>query len=216
MERWLIVVAHEDDEAKSAGIIFKERSQKEPLTIVWMTNGEKGRYEEYINISTNKLIELRRNEALESAKLLNAEPIFFNYRDGGVPDPDNESAVNRLVQLIEKMKPSIIITHFYNDPHCDHRNTAKLVERAVKKLSYKIKYLYYEDQPSLDKNYIQNYEPNYFVDISDVVKKCLKIRTLHRTQFPERARDTYLKRFGERGKSIGVEYAMAFLRFRGE
>ena len=30
-EKWLIVAAHEDDEAKAAGLIFKERKEKEPL-----------------------------------------------------------------------------------------------------------------------------------------------------------------------------------------
>jgi mycothiol S-conjugate amidase len=138
--RLLSVHAHPDDEAsKGAALVARYRSEGIGATLVCCTGGEAG---EIINPAMDRpevrsrLAEVRRQELARSASIIGYDRVeLLGYRDSGMPDdpanshPDAfanaplEEAVARLVRIIRRDRPSVILT--YSDdqggyPHPDH------------------------------------------------------------------------------------------------
>lgn len=136
----LTVHAHPDDEAsKGAGTVAKMHDDGVRTVLVTCTGGEEG---DILNPAMDRpevrerLHEVRRDELATAAKIIGYdEVVMLPYRDSGMPDseanarPDAfanaplDEAVGRLVEVIRRERPQVIIT--YNDdqtgyPHPDH------------------------------------------------------------------------------------------------
>jgi mycothiol S-conjugate amidase len=136
----LTVHAHPDDEAsKGAGTVAKYHDQGVRTVLVCCTGGEEG---DILNPAMDRpevrerLHEVRLEELAKSAKVIGYdEVVMLGYRDSGMPDTepnarpeafanaDPEEAIGRLVEVIRRERPQVIIT--YNDdqagyPHPDH------------------------------------------------------------------------------------------------
>jgi len=136
----LSVHAHPDDEAsKGAATVAKAAADGVKTVLVCCTGGEAG---DILNPAMDsedvkaRLGEIRMEELQASVDAIGYEVLeLLGYRDSGMPDsefnkhPDCfamaplEEAVGRLVQLIRKHKPHVILT--YGDdqrgyPHPDH------------------------------------------------------------------------------------------------
>ncbi|NTV29131.1 MAG: PIG-L family deacetylase [Candidatus Omnitrophica bacterium] len=91
---------------------------------------------------------------------------------------DTRFTVNReMIALIEtlcdEIKPDEVYVNFPEDSHQDHRALAKAVISATR---YIPRVLFYEDYTSLDFN------PEIFVDISEVLEEKVEVVKLHRSQ----------------------------------
>ena len=138
--RLLSVHAHPDDEAsKGAGTVARYRSEGVRSVLVCATGGEAG---DILNPALDtpevreRLHEVRMEELARSAEIIGYdEVVMLGYRDSGMPGtPENEDprcfaradldeAVGRLVEIIRRERPQVIIT--YGDdqegyPHPDH------------------------------------------------------------------------------------------------
>ncbi|QXC61448.1 mycothiol conjugate amidase Mca [Aquihabitans sp. G128] len=138
--RLLSVHAHPDDEAsKGAGTVARYHAEGVHSTLVTCTGGEAG---EVLNPAMDRpevqenLFQVRMEELARSVEIIGYdELVLLGYRDSGMPDtPENadarafanaplEEAVGRLVAVIRRNKPQVIIT--YGDdqegyPHPDH------------------------------------------------------------------------------------------------
>ncbi len=138
--RLLSVHAHPDDEAsKGAALVARYRDEGIGATLVCCTGGELG---EILNPAMDRpdvvdnLPAVRLAELATSADLIGYDRIeMLGYRDSGMPDmpenahPENfanaplDEAVGRLVAIIRRDRPQVIIT--YSDdqggyPHPDH------------------------------------------------------------------------------------------------
>lgn len=136
----LTVHAHPDDEAsKGAGTVAKLHDEGVRTVLVTCTGGEEG---DILNPAMDRpevrerLHEVRRDELAAAAKIIGYdEVVLLPYRDSGMPDseanarPDAfanaplDEAVGKLVEVIRRERPQVIIT--YNDdqtgyPHPDH------------------------------------------------------------------------------------------------
>ena len=136
----LNVHAHPDDEAsKGAATVARYCGEGIRNVLVCCTGGEEG---EILNPAMDRpevverLAEVRREELAESAKVIGYdEVIMLGYRDSGMPDSEAnarpeafanapiDESVGRLVAIIRRAKPQVIVT--YNDdqagyPHPDH------------------------------------------------------------------------------------------------
>src|SRR5699024_6207310 len=138
--RLLSVRAHPDDEAsKGAATIARYASEGVRSTLVCCTGGEAGeiltpsmdRPEVNDNLADVRLDELRRSVQIIGFSKLE----MLGYRDSGMPDSEAnrdqrcfaraplEEAVERLVRIIRRERPHVILT--YGDdqqgyPHPDH------------------------------------------------------------------------------------------------
>ena len=136
----LTVHAHPDDEAsKGAPTLAKYHAQGVRTVLVCCTGGEEGDIQnpamDRPEVKEN-LAAVRREELARSAEVIGFdEVVMLGYRDSGMPDSeanqrpesfhqaDLDEAVGRLVEVIRRNRPQVIIT--YNDdqqgyPHPDH------------------------------------------------------------------------------------------------
>lgn len=136
----LTVHAHPDDEAsKGAGTVAKLHDEGVRTVLVTCTGGEEG---DILNPAMDRpevrerLHEVRRDELAAAAKIIGYdEVVLLPYRDSGMPDSEANArpdafanaplaeAVGKLVEVIRRERPQVIIT--YNDdqtgyPHPDH------------------------------------------------------------------------------------------------
>lgn len=123
--RVLAVGAHPDDlEILCAGTLAKFKKNGAKIFMVHLCNGNKGHFE----IPAVPLARMRAQEAKNSAKILQAEclgpvaPDLELYRD--------KPTMDKVIDIVRKTKPDLIITHSPDDYMCDHTVTSQLVVDA--------------------------------------------------------------------------------------
>ena len=136
----LTVHAHPDDESsKGAGTVAKYHAEGVHTVLVCCTGGEAG---DILNPAMDKP-EVKENLHAVRMKELEAataaigydEVVLLGYRDSGMPDSEHNShpdcfaqaeldeAVGRLVEIIRRTRPQVIVTYADNQqgyPHPDH------------------------------------------------------------------------------------------------
>jgi len=222
----LAIGAHPDDvELGCAGTIAKEINKGKKVGIVDLTRGELG---------TRGDANTRDTESNDAAKLLGVEfRENLNFSDCFFAN-DKEHQL-KLVELIRKYRPDIVICNAAQDRHIDHSKAAKLVTDACF-LSGLIKIETTFDSISQNPwrpvnvyHYIQwnNNEPNFVVDISDFIKNKLDAVMCYKSQFynPNDSSEVtpistknFLNsieyRARDLGRLTGVEYAEGFNALR--
>lgn len=68
------------------------------------------------------------NEAKNFMSLMNGEAFVLEYEDGELPN--NEEVRLQVAEIIVKLKPDIVITHWRSQMHKDHNNTHYIVQDA--------------------------------------------------------------------------------------
>ena len=136
----LTVHAHPDDEAsKGPATVARYHDEGVHTVLVCCTGGEEG---DILNPAMDRheirrdLPRIRRQELAESARSIGYdEVVMLGYRDSGMPEtPANarsdsfarapvEEAVGRLVAVIRRVRPQVIVTYAEDQrgyPHPDH------------------------------------------------------------------------------------------------
>ena len=136
----LTIHAHPDDEAsKGAGTVAKYHAQGVRTVLVTCTGGEAG---DILNPAMDnpevrdRLHEVRMEELARAVDVIGYDHLeLLGYRDSGMPDtPENadpanfanapmEEAVGRVVEIIRRYRPQVIITYADDQqgyPHPDH------------------------------------------------------------------------------------------------
>lgn len=136
----LTVHAHPDDESsKGAGTVCRYAAAGVHTVLVCCTGGEEG---DILNPAMDRpevrenLPAIRKQELAEAARVIGYhEVVELGYRDSGMPDseanshPDSfaaadlDEAVGRLVAVIRRTRPHVIVTYHEDQkgyPHPDH------------------------------------------------------------------------------------------------
>lgn len=121
----LAIVAHPDDaEIFCGGTLAKHADRGDEVTIVYMTHGQLGGFD----TTEEKLAKTREQEAKEAAEILGAETTFLGFKDGRI-----EYSLEKRLQLVDTIReysPDLLLTHYRDDMHPDHRATSRLVTDA--------------------------------------------------------------------------------------
>jgi len=222
----LAIGAHPDDvELGCSGTIAKEVSNNKKVGILDLTKGELG---------TRGSVEIREKEANVAAKILNvAFRENLNFKDGFFIN--NEEHQLKLIQVIRKYKPDIILCNAIDDRHIDHPKGANLVIDScflsgLKKIV--TKYENKEQEPWRPANiyhYIQwkSLKPDFVIDISDHFETKIKSVKAFKSQFYNENETThntpistknFLDSIEYRAKDLGrltsVDYAEGFIAAR--
>lgn len=214
---------HPDDvELGCAGTILASVSEGKKAGIIDLTKGELG---------TRGSAEIRKEEAANAAKVLKV-----TVRENlGMADgffQNDESHQRKVIEVIRKYRPEIVLCNSIEDRHPDHGRSAKLVEDAAflsglrkvetlvqgeKQQEWRPKYVFH---------YIQDrfLQPGFVFDISDFIEDKLKAVLCYKTQFfntdlnePEtyisspEFLETVKARAMMLGKRIGVKYAEGYI-----
>ena len=219
----LVLPVHPDDaELGCAGTILKHIAAGKKVGIADLTRGELG---------TRGSAEIRDKEAAVSAGVLG----LAARENIGLPDgffQNTQPYQLKVIEIIRKYRPEIIITNAFHDRHPDHGRASELVEASVFLSGLrKIETSFggrpqQEWRPRLLMHFIQdNYiKPDIVLDVTAYWDK--KIESIHAfgSQFfnPEWDNEpqTYIStpefiqvveaRAREYGKTIGVKYAEGF------
>jgi len=118
----LAVAAHPDDiELSIGGTLIKLSEMGYKTGIVDLTRGE---------ASTRGTPEIRHAEATQAARILGClSRESLDLGDSHVATTD--SSVIAVVRMLRRLRPRIVFTQFWDDPHPDHSATAQLVRRAA-------------------------------------------------------------------------------------
>lgn len=182
----LAVGCHPDDlEIGCGGTLAKLASQGNKVTMVHVANGNKG----HKQIPSEELKEMRRLEAQAAGRLIGAEVISLDVPDLAVKS-DDDSLVEKLVNVIRRVKPDFIITHPPEDYMKDHME----VSRAVFDASFAATVPYYDKESGQEAHtkaapifYMDTlagvgFLPTEYVDISDYIDVKLKMNDCHESQ----------------------------------
>jgi len=173
----LAIGVHPDDiELSCSGTLLSHIQQGKKVGLCDLTMGELG---------TRGTGELRLIEA-ESAKELMGAEVRENLKmaDGFFQhSPEN---VKRIIQVIRKYKPEIVLANALNDRHPDHGRAAKLTADAcyysgLKKIDTDQE----EWRPKAVYHYIQDYNrvPDFVCDISGFLDKKMECIMAFKSQF---------------------------------
>jgi len=219
----LVLPVHPDDaELGCAGTILKHIAAGKKVGIADLTRGELG---------TRGSAEIRDKEAALSAGILG----LAARENIGLPDgffQNTQPYQLRVIEIIRKYRPEIIITNAFHDRHPDHGRASELVEASVflsglRKIETLLEgRLQQEWRPRLLLHFIQdNYiKPDIVVDVTAHWDKKIESIQAFGSQFfnPEWNEEpqTYIStpefiqvveaRAREYGKTIGVKYAEGF------
>lgn len=220
--------AHPDDiELSCAGTLLAEISHGKKVGIIDLTRGELG---------TRGTAKTREEEATNSGKVLGIE-IRENLDMADGFFENNRENQKKVITVLRKYKPEIVLCNAPEDRHPDHGRGAQLVADAVF-LSGLRKIETYEDtqmqevwRPIYVFNYIQDqyFTPDFVVDISDFADKKVEAIKSFKTQFysgntNDQEPQTYIStpeflesvinRSKMFGKMIGVKHAEGYLSKR--
>jgi N-acetylglucosamine malate deacetylase 1 len=122
----LAIGAHAGDMELSAGsMLARQRRLGDSVVFLHLTLGERGNRQ----LAPNAYGEQKRREAREAAAVIGAEIILGPWRDGEIPN--DEAARRWVADVIRRVKPAYVVTHWRNSIHKDHSTTHALVKDAV-------------------------------------------------------------------------------------
>jgi len=128
----IILSPHPDDLELSTSLLCIKLKRKFTIIEIILTDGSMGGINRNI-LGSKKHINTRKNEAKESAKILNINKIFFlNYPDSKLKEKIPK-AKKEVYQIIKKYKPTIICFPSSNEKHKDHIATHSIGAHILKK-----------------------------------------------------------------------------------
>lgn len=175
----LAIFAHPDDvELCVGGTLLKMKHLGYRTGALDVTRGEMG---------TRGTAEGREEEARNAAKILE-----LDLRENlGLPDGhvfcDDESRT-KMVRVLRRLKPRVILTHQIDDPHPDHNHISQLVRESARLASMRR----YDDGtgdekipvPMVAHNIFSRLvPPSFIVDITDFLDAKMEAIRAHSSQF---------------------------------
>lgn len=140
VERCLVLAPHQDDESLGCGgLIAYLKDNDKQVKVTFTTDG--GASHLYSKaFPKEKLVRLRRKEAIAALHILGVEHSDITFLDG--PDSDlptvEEAGFEHFVEQVRSMilefKPELILVPYELDPHRDHRATWNMLMQATKEL----------------------------------------------------------------------------------
>ena len=123
----LIIAAHQDDETIGCGGTIKKWSDSgKKINLVLVTDGSTGIDQEK---QYNSIIETRNTE-LEDVKNILVINNIIKLNEKCQEVKNNKSTFHKIIKVIRKTQPDLIITHASIDKHRDHRTINEIVKEA--------------------------------------------------------------------------------------
>ena len=225
MKKVLIVAAHPDDEVLGVvGTVARHVAEGDEVYALILGEGQtsRGRHREDID---QKVVEALHKNTLDSAKAVGYQEVFFaDFPDNRFDHVDLLDIVKVVEQMIEKLHPEIVYTHYSGDLNVDHQYTARAVLTASRPIGdYCVAEIYaFETLSSSEWNFDYSAQPafcpNVFVDITDYYYKKEQAMNCYVSElcdFPHPRSLVGMDFLSKtRGMTAGMERAEAFMLVR--
>ena len=214
--------AHPDDvELGCSGTIAKEVSLGKKVGIIDLTRGELG---------TRGSVEIRNSESAKASEILGVVVREnLDMRDGFFVNDETHKL--KVIEMIRKYRPEIVLCNAITDRHIDHGKGSKLVSDAcflsgLRQIKTELNGETQEAwRPKVVYHYIQwqNIKPDFVVDISEFMDKKMDSVLAYGSQFydpnskepvspitSKNFLDSINYRAQDLGRLVGVDYAEGF------
>ena len=226
-------MAHPDDiEFQCAGTLAQLKQRGHSIHLATMTSGDCGSVEQ----RPAAIARTRFREGAAAAKVLNATYDSLGERDLLVAY--NSVALQKVVEVIRRYDPWLVITH---SPQCymlDHEETAKLVRGACfgagipnfetmaadpARPTHGVPHLYYADAMEHKNLFGERIVPQFYIDITREMSVKTRMLKCHASQRDwlrkHHGMDEYVRMMQElsadRGREAGVRYAECYRQHLG-
>jgi len=218
-KKYLIIVAHPDDETLGCGsTIYSLRQKNHDVRVIFLGEGSTCRFDSNTKkVILDKAVEQRKKFSLNALRILKIKNYFYYNLPCGKFD---QIPILKLAKIIEKeisiFKPNVILTHSESDVHIDHQRTFQATLQATRPSSDNVDMvLSFEILSSTEKNFTKEFLPNYFVEINqDSLKKKFTAMKSYKTEtkkYPFSRSLISIKNLAMyRGAQSGNDYAEAF------
>ena len=229
----IAILAHPDDaEFLCAGTLLRLREEAGfEIHIATLTAGDCGSTEH----SPTETGRIRRAEGASAAELLGAAYHCIGERDMRVHCDDG--AVEKVVNLLQAVRPGVVFTHSPDDYHPDHEATSRIVRSAafaapIRNYLYDsarnpplehLPHLYYCDPIEGKDIFGRPIIPQFRIDVSRCIDRKAEALAAHASQrdwlLKHQGVDDYLNAMrawgAEAGAAAGVAYAEGFRQHLG-
>ncbi len=225
--------AHPDDtEILAGGTLNLLAARGHRITIVTMTPGDCGSAE----LDAVEIAAVRREEARAAASLIGAEYLCAEFRDLAVFSDD--ASRRRVVEILRRVKPDLILTASPVDYMADHETTSLLVQDACFSAPVR-NYITHEAEPAaplagIPHLYLMDpiggvdrdgnpVAPDFVVNVEPVLERKKEMLARHQSQrawlLKHHGVDDYLNTMErwtrECGERAGIGFGEGFRIYRG-
>lgn len=168
---------HPDDaEMGCAGLLLKLKYLGYKTGIIDLTRGE---------LSSNGNLKIRSQETKVATDILELDiRENLELEDGNINN--DISSRNKVIEILRKYQPKMVLIPYHNDRHPDHENAHKLIKDSIF-ISGLVKYetALNSYRPDIVLNYMLHFEfkPVFITDITDVFEKKVEVVTAYKSQF---------------------------------
>ncbi|AUM64847.1 bacillithiol biosynthesis deacetylase BshB1 [Brevibacillus laterosporus] len=215
----LAIGAHPDDvEIGAAGVLLRANQQGKKTGILDLT---------YAELSSNGTVVRRQEEAAIASEHMKLTARYnFGLPDRGL-EANREMAIKKVVDLIRKTRPKVVLAPYFHDRHPDHESVSRIVKEAIFSAGVK-KFVGERELPAYRPEQFFYYfinstaTPSFFVDITELYPQKIQVLESYRSQFEQEEgsvstplNNGYIElvEYRERlfGKQAGVKYAEGFV-----
>ncbi|MBI4557904.1 MAG: PIG-L family deacetylase [Candidatus Hydrogenedentes bacterium] len=240
IENWkgktvMVYTPHPDDDTFGCGGIMHLLAKNgNKVIVVIYTNDNKGSRD--LEMSSERLAKIRKAEEEAACEVLgipNENIIWLGYEDGDLEYADPFRLREQACKLIKQFRPDAVFTIDPGSEHerwhkTDHRMAAFITKDAFIAAEW---HLYYPQHLLVDglkphsvpvAYYYYSTEPNYTVDLTDVIEIKLKAAAKHVSQFepsldkytPDMSEEAFqqVRQWGMRRSKEGEKYVEKFRR----
>jgi LmbE family N-acetylglucosaminyl deacetylase len=213
MKKILIVGAHPDDEILGCGgsiIKHIQNGDEVSICIVTTTFGKK-----WNNVyKKNKLIEAKNVDTFLNIK----KRYYCNFPTTKLNTISTSEMNDKLYDIINKVNPDIIYTHFGDDVNEDHRVIFNSLLVCTRPINNKIALRCFETLSSTEWG-IKCFSPNFYVCLDqETIRKKIKAFSFYESEvkkYPHpRSKEGIINLAKKRGNEICTEYAESFITIK--
>lgn len=216
----LVIGAHPDDEVLGCGgTIAREVIDGNDVFIAILGEGVTSRYDNREQ-ADSELLKTLQKQSNQVGRLLGAKEVFmYNLPDNRFDTVPLLDVVKIVEELIDKLKPTCIYTHYGGDLNIDHVITHRAVLTATRPLrGQPVQDIYAFEVPSSTEwsfgQYQRGFNPNMFVNISETLDQKIKAMKIYEGElrtFPHPRSSESLRSIAKyRGSAAGQKAAEGF------
>jgi LmbE family N-acetylglucosaminyl deacetylase len=218
----LVVAAHPDDEVLGCGgTLARMAGEGRQVHILLLADGETSRASAAHSTPVTNRIATRKQAAHKACAILGCASVkLLAMPDNRMDSVDRLEVVQQIEELVQRHRPSTVLTHHASDVNIDHRVVHDAVVAACRpQPGHPVKRLLFFEVPSSTEwrpsGSAEPFNPNSFFDISATIATKLKALEAYGAElrpFPHpRSLQAVTALAHWRGASVGVPAAEAFV-----
>lgn len=213
MKKILVIVAHPDDEVLGmGGTIAKLVKAGCVVDVLIVTDGSSAQYRDSDHLA--EIIVAKKKETRNCADVLGVRNVYYGELPDMKLDMTPHIRINQVIEdVIDKVQPDAVFTHFWGDVNYDHQNVYKSTLVAVRPvMGQVVKELYCYRVPS-STEWTPNkadtmFMPNYFVDIKQYAEQKYKAFACYSTELREYPHPRSVQYLRENDKAVGLRMGL--------